>query len=146
MGDQLGLGYAHPPHPELDDQIRCTVVELTSCALAMVRQLQWVSPGGVSWSVASTIASTFAAGIDGSRPRPLAPHQTSLALNPRKQKEVHLEEEAQGALGSGSQAVLPGSVPHGPVRSEVRAGPDHASATWHSEEASSKVGGHSSPE
>lgn len=52
------------------DQIRCTVAELTPCALAIERHDQCVSPAGLSCSVACTIASTFSVGIDGLRPRP----------------------------------------------------------------------------
>ena len=37
-------------------QIRWTVAGLTPWAAAIVRQLQWVAPGGVVWSVASTMA------------------------------------------------------------------------------------------
>src|SRR5664280_1073331 len=49
---------------------RCTVAGLTPCALAIVRQLQCVSPGGFSCSVASTMAVTFSSGIAVLRPRP----------------------------------------------------------------------------
>lgn len=52
------------------DQIRCTVAGLTLCALAIDRQLQWVSPGGLSCGVAWTMASTLSAGMEGLRPRP----------------------------------------------------------------------------
>ena len=51
-------------------QIRCTVALLTPCAFAIDRQLQCVSPGGLSCKVACTIASTCSAEIDGLRPRP----------------------------------------------------------------------------
>ena len=54
----------------LADQIRCTVAGLTPCAFAIDRQLQCVSPGGLSCSVAATIAPAFPAGIEGLRPRP----------------------------------------------------------------------------
>ena len=50
--------------------MRCTVAALTPWARAMVRQLQWVAPGGVVWVVAATIALTLAAEIVGLRPRP----------------------------------------------------------------------------
>ena len=50
--------------------MRCTVAGLTPWALAIVRQLQCVSPGGVVWVVAATIALTLAAEIMGLRPRP----------------------------------------------------------------------------
>src|ERR1019366_5916566 len=51
-------------------QIRCTVAGLTPCALAIDRQLQCVSPGGVDCVVATTISLTFAAEIERLRPRP----------------------------------------------------------------------------
>ncbi len=51
-------------------QIRCTVAGLTPCDLAIDRQLQCVSPCGLSCSVACTIAATFSAPIEGLRPRP----------------------------------------------------------------------------
>jgi hypothetical protein len=51
-------------------QIFCTVVCETPWAWAIDRQLQCVSLGGVSCSVARTISATFASGIDGLRPRP----------------------------------------------------------------------------
>src|SRR5215471_5537457 len=41
-------------------------------ALAMVRQLQWVAPGGWRWRVASIMALTFSGGMDGLRPRPFS--------------------------------------------------------------------------
>ena len=62
------------------DQIRCTVAGDTPCALAIDRQLQCVSPSGVSCSVARTISSTFSAAIDGLRPRP--GRTTEDAFNP----------------------------------------------------------------
>jgi hypothetical protein len=52
-------------------QIRCTVLRLTPACLAIDLVLQWVSPLGLECSVASTISSTFSAGIDGFGPRPL---------------------------------------------------------------------------
>ena len=52
------------------DQIRCTVAGDTPARSAIVRQLQCVSPGGVSCKVKRTISSTFTGGIDGLRPRP----------------------------------------------------------------------------
>jgi len=52
------------------DQIRCTVAGDTPCALAIVRQLQCVSPSGVWCNVACTIACTFSGVIDALRPRP----------------------------------------------------------------------------
>ena len=55
-----------------DDQIRWTVAFDTPARSAIVRQLQCVAPGGFSCSVNRTISSTFSAGIDGLRPRPLA--------------------------------------------------------------------------
>jgi len=51
-------------------QMRCTVAGLTPWALAIVRQLQCVSPGGTVWVVAATIALTLAAEIVRLRPRP----------------------------------------------------------------------------
>ncbi len=50
--------------------MRCTVAALTPWAFAIVRQLQWVSPGGTVCVVAATIALTLAAEIVGLRPRP----------------------------------------------------------------------------
>lgn len=60
-------------------QIRCTVAGLTPTRRAIVRQLQWVCPGGVECSVSSTISAIFPGGIDGLRPRPLPtfPHLAS---------------------------------------------------------------------
>lgn len=52
------------------DHTRCTVAALTPTALAMLRQLQCVSPGGFSSKVSRTISATFSAGIDAFRPRP----------------------------------------------------------------------------
>src|ERR1019366_5107504 len=52
------------------DQIRCTVEDDTPARAAIERQLQCVSPGGVSCNVKRTTSSIFAAGIDGRRPRP----------------------------------------------------------------------------
>jgi hypothetical protein len=51
-------------------QIRCTVAGLTPNLVAIVRQDQWVAPGGVVVNVAATIASTFSAGIVAFGPRP----------------------------------------------------------------------------
>jgi hypothetical protein len=50
------------------DQIRCTVAGLTPWALAIDRQDQCVSAGGLSCSVARTISATFCWLIDGLRP------------------------------------------------------------------------------
>ena len=52
------------------NQIRCTVEGDTPARLAIDRQLQCVSPGGVSCKVSRTISSTFSTGIDGFGPRP----------------------------------------------------------------------------
>ena len=64
----VGVGL---PHIAVHPATR-TVAGLTPCAFAMVRHDQCVWPGGLSCKVASTIASTFSAGIDGLRPRPPA--------------------------------------------------------------------------
>src|SRR5664279_3707786 len=52
------------------DQIRWTVAGLTPTALAIDRQLQYVSPEGFSCCVRRTISSRLAAEIPGLRPRP----------------------------------------------------------------------------
>ena len=61
------------------DQIRCTVAADTPARAAIVRQLQCVSAGGVSCKVSRTISSTFAAGIEGLRPRPGRTAEKSLS-------------------------------------------------------------------
>jgi len=49
-------------------QVRGTVAELTRCAWAMVRTLQWVASLGVLFMVASTMAASFSAEIRLGRP------------------------------------------------------------------------------
>ena len=53
--------------------------QLTPCDLAIDRQLQCVSPCGLSCSVACTIAATFSAPIESLRPRPSRTRRTSPA-------------------------------------------------------------------
>src|SRR3989454_1474163 len=68
--------------------MRCTVAGLTPCASAMVRQLQWVIPFGVVWSVASMICFTFFAEIDGRRPRPFST-SVSAGVPPSSKRSRH---------------------------------------------------------
>jgi hypothetical protein len=72
------------------DQIRCTLAGLTPLALAMLRHDQWVSPAGVSCSVARTISATCASLIVGLRPRPgrTAPNPASPSSTNRSRHEA----------------------------------------------------------